>query len=159
LSRWRTHLPQEGTRLKRFLEDIMLRPVIAFSQALAGGWQAQLSCGHSQQVATEPAEAAQLDCACCERFELPPHFVAYKQTPLFDEATIPAGILNEHSTKAGVWAKIHVTEGRLRYRVPAFGIEREVAAGAIDIVVPEVIHNVQPLGVVNFYVEFYRAES
>jgi tellurite resistance-related uncharacterized protein len=135
----------------------MLRPLIAVSRSATGEWLAQLSCGHSQQLEAEPAADTQLNCASCERFELPSHFVAYKQTPLFDEASVPAGLLNDHSTKAGVWAKIHVVEGRLRYRVPALDTDREVAAGQIDIVVPEVLHNVQPLGMVEFYVEFYRA--
>jgi tellurite resistance-related uncharacterized protein len=135
----------------------MLRPVVACSRAAIGEWLLQLSCGHAQQSQTESAPEAQVDCARCDRFELPAHFVGYKQTPLFNEATIPAGILNNHSTKAGVWAKIHVVEGRLRYRVPALAVDREVAAGQVDIVVPEVIHNVLPLGAVTFYVEFYRA--
>lgn len=135
----------------------MLRPVLASIRIDDGDWQVRLSCGHAQRASTEPAADAQFDCTSCERFELPADFIAYKQTPLFNEATIPAGILNEHSTKAGVWAKIHVVEGKLLYRVPAFGVERQVAAGAIDIVVPEVVHNVQPLGTVSFYVEFHKA--
>lgn len=135
----------------------MQRSFIVCSRAATGEWLVELSCGHAQQLRDQPSAETPLNCASCDRFELPAHFVAYKQTPLFDEATVPAGILNNHSTKAGVWAKIHVVEGRLRYRVPALEVDREVAAGQIDIVVPEVIHNVQPLGVVSFYVEFYKA--
>jgi tellurite resistance-related uncharacterized protein len=135
----------------------MLRSFITCSQVATGEWLVELSCGHALQLHDQPSPETPLNCANCDRFELPAHFVAYKQTPLFFETTVPAGILNNHSTKAGVWAKIHVTEGRLRYRVPALQIEREVAAGQIDIVVPEVIHNVQTLGTVSFYVEFYRA--
>jgi tellurite methyltransferase len=134
----------------------MLRPVLS-SSAANGKWLVQLSCGHAQTSPAEPASGEQFECQHCDRFELPPHFVAYKQTPLFDETTIPAGILNEHSTKAGVWAKIHVVEGRLRYCVPALKVEREVTAGHIDIVVPEVVHNVQLVGMVKFYVEFHKA--
>lgn len=135
----------------------MQRPIIDFIQENCDGWLARLSCGHSRQQPNVPQPGELQECAACERFELPAHFVAYKQTPLFDEASVPAGILNNHSTKAGVWAKIHVVEGRLRYRVPAFAVEQDLAAGEIGIVVPEVVHNVQPLGAVNFYVEFYRA--
>lgn len=135
----------------------MLRPIIQCDPA-GDGWTARMSCGHVSQVEDEPALDEPLNCERCERFELPPNFVAYKQTPLFTEETVPAGLLNDHSTKAGVWARIHVSEGRLRYRVPAFGVEQELSAGNIGIVVPEVLHSVQPLGVVNFFVEFYRAE-
>lgn len=134
----------------------MLRPVTTSTPA-DGAWLAQLSCGHAQRCDSAPAADAQLDCAACERFEMPAHFAPYKQTPLFTEATVPAGILNDHSTKAGVWARIHVSEGRLRYRVPAFGVEQQLSAGEIGIVVPEVLHSVQPEGMVNFYVEFFRA--
>lgn len=134
----------------------MLRSIIGV-EPVADGWRAHLNCGHALRSDAEPAET-QLDCQACERFEMPAHFRPYKQTPLFTEATVPTGILNNHSTKAGVWARIHVSEGRLLYRVPAFGFERELSAGEIGIVVPEVVHSVQPLGMVNFYVEFYRAE-
>jgi len=49
--------------------------------------------------------------------QIPPDCVAYKQTSLFTETTIPAGLLKSHKTKAGVWGKIVVTEGRLMYRI------------------------------------------
>lgn len=135
----------------------MLRPIVQCAPTTSDEWLVQLSCGHAQRRADQPAADARLDCAACERFELPPHFKPYKQTPLFTEATVPAGILNDHSTKAGVWARIHVVEGRLRYRVPAFGVEQELSAETGGIVVPEVLHSVQPLGAVRFFVEFYKA--
>ena len=49
--------------------------------------------------------------------ELPPGLAAYKRTPLFNEATVPAGLLKDHSTKEGTWGRIHVEAGRLRYFV------------------------------------------
>jgi hypothetical protein len=33
----------------------------------------------------------------------------------------------------------------------------ELFPGKLGIVVPEVLHNVEPLGTVRFFVEFYRA--
>lgn len=135
----------------------MQRTIIESIQQPDSKWLTQLSCGHSLHLHNAAVPAEPLDCDACERFELPVQFIAYKQTPMFNEATVPAGILNNHSTKAGVWAKIHVVDGRLRYRVPALNTDQELAAGQIGIVVPEVVHNVQPLGTVSFYVEFYRA--
>ena len=35
----------------------------------------------------------ELDCVCCDRFELPEGFVAYKRTPEFNEDSIPLGRL------------------------------------------------------------------
>jgi tellurite resistance-related uncharacterized protein len=48
---------------------------------------------------------------------LPEGLTAYKRTPTFDQDTLPIGLRHEHRTKAGVWALIHVVEGRLRYRI------------------------------------------
>ncbi len=41
----------------------------------------------------------------------------YRRTPLFDAATVPAGLKRSHCTKAGVWAVIRVLGGRLTYRL------------------------------------------
>ncbi len=70
---------------------------------------------------------------------------------------MPTGLRNDHSTKVGVWAKIVVVEGRLRYRVDALNTDIELSQDRVGIVVPEVLHHVEPIGTVRFYVEFYRA--
>lgn len=41
----------------------------------------------------------------------------YRHSPIFDAANLPAALTRTHTTKAGVWAKIEIIEGRLRYRV------------------------------------------
>jgi len=97
-----------------------------------------------------------LNCVRCDRFELPDSFVSYKQTPVFTEKTVPASLKKEHSTKTGVWAKIIVTEGKLRYRVDALGADMELSQNRPGVVVPEVLHSVEPLGTVCFFVEFYK---
>ncbi|HET8883234.1 MAG TPA: DUF1971 domain-containing protein, partial [Solimonas sp.] len=48
---------------------------------------------------------------------LPSDVLAYKRTPEFTEQTVPPGLLHEHQTKASVWAKIVVLEGRLQYTI------------------------------------------
>ena len=65
----------------------------------------------------------------------------------------------KHVTGAGVWARITVTEGTLRYRVDALGIEIDLAPDRPGIVVPELAHSVQPIGAVRFSVEFLRASD
>ncbi len=97
-----------------------------------------------------------LDCVRCDRFELPESFVAYKRTPEFDETTVPAGLRRDHSTKVGVWARVVVLSGRLRYCVDALNTDVELSQDRTGIVVPEVLHHVEPIGAVRFYVEFYR---
>jgi tellurite resistance-related uncharacterized protein len=93
----------------------------------------------------------------CDHFELPEGFAPYKRTADFDEHSVPAGLLADHSTKRGVWARIHVLEGALTYIVePPLAREQHVAAGESAIVVPEVVHRVRPEGAVRFFVEFHR---
>ena len=95
----------------------------------------------------------------CDRFELPERVVAYQHTPVFTERSIPANLRTKHITTAGVWARITVTEGMLRYRVDALDIEIDLAPGRPGIVVPELTHSVQPIGAVRFSVEFLRASD
>ena len=149
------------------------RPIVAFETDADGDWVARLSCGHLQHVRHKPpfmvrdwVTTAQgrdgkigtnLDCVRCDRFELPASFVAYKRTPEFDETTVPAGLRRDHSTKVGVWARIVVIHGRLRYCVDALNTDVELSQDRTGVVVPGVLHHVEPVGAVRFYVEFYRA--
>lgn len=88
---------------------------------------------------------------------LPPNVSAYKRTPEFTQDTIPAGLLKSHSTKDGVWGKIVVLDGRLRYRILEPALEElELGPESAGVVEPTVKHEVQALGAVRFYVEFFR---
>lgn len=86
---------------------------------------------------------------------LPPDVEAYRSTNVFSEETLPAGLRKNHSTKAGVWAVIHVEEGRLRYCVPAWNYDKILEAGQQDIVAPQVVHYVEPQGKVRMFVVFH----
>jgi len=89
--------------------------------------------------------------------ELPPGLIAYRRTPVFTEATLPAGLRHRHQTKAGVWGLITVVEGRLRLNRLAPCSEEMVEPGSPGIVSPEEPHDVEPLGPVRFFVEFHGA--
>jgi len=150
----------------------MERPITRFGHDDTGDWIATLSCGHLQHVrhippfinrswvTTEQGRKSKigraLNCVRCDKFELPNGFVTYKKTPIFTEESLPAGLKNDHSTKAGIWAKIIVTEGKLRYRVDTLGSDVELSLDKFGIVVPEVLHSIEPLGTVHFFVEFYK---
>lgn len=86
---------------------------------------------------------------------LPPTVKAYRSTAVFTAETLPAGLRRDHATKAGVWALIHVLEGRLRYCVESWNYQAVLEAGQTDIVAPQVVHFVEPLGDVRMFVEFY----
>lgn len=150
----------------------MERPIIGFGHDDTGDWVATLSCGHLQHVrhtppfinrpwvTTEKGRKSKigknLNCVRCDRFEIPDSFVAYKKTPVFTEESLPAGLKSDHSTKTGVWGKIIVTGGKLRYCVAALDTDVELSLNNPGIVVPEVLHSVEPLGAVSFFVEFYK---
>jgi tellurite resistance-related uncharacterized protein len=92
--------------------------------------------------------------------ELPPGLVAYKRTAEFTAQSVPPGLLRAHSTKEGVWGLIHVLEGRLAYRItdprrPASEVVL-TPPQAPGVVEPTILHEVEPLGGVRFYVEFHR---
>ena len=88
---------------------------------------------------------------------LPPGMKAYKRTPVFDQDSLPAGLRRSHRTKAGVWALIHVLQGSLQYRTFDPASETELTPRKPGVVRPGQLHEVQPLGPVRMFVEFYAA--
>jgi tellurite resistance-related uncharacterized protein len=94
---------------------------------------------------------------------LPDGLEAYSRTAEFTETRVPPGLLRSHATKAGAWGLIHVLEGRLAYRItdPCRTPEEIVLTpdAAPGVVEPAVLHEVEPLGAVRFYVEFHRVRS
>ncbi len=154
----------------------MERRISGFHQDDAADWVAELDCGHAQHVrhappfierpwvATESDRCSRigtpLECGACERRQLPAGFVAYRRTPIFDETSVPRALLSRHGTKTGIWARIHVLEGRLRYRLhEPFGEEQVLEPTTPGVVLPGVEHDVTPLGAVRFFVEFHRREA
>lgn len=151
----------------------LLRPIDGFHQDDLGDWVAELRCGHGQHVRHRPpfwsrpwvltAEGragkvgAFLPCVLCERFELPEGVRAYKRTRELDASSIPDGLKNNHSTKPGVWAVIHVLEGRLRYVVDEpLACDRILDPEHDGVIVPEILHRIEADGDVRFYIEFLR---
>jgi tellurite resistance-related uncharacterized protein len=92
---------------------------------------------------------------------LPPGLAAYRRTPEFTEASVPRALLRAHATKAGAWGLIQVLEGRLAYRVtdPRRPTTETILSpgGEPGVVEPTILHEVEPLGPVRFFVEFMRA--
>ena len=153
----------------------MRRHITGFKLDEHDDWIALLDCSHAQHVRHQPpfierpwvtsaegraaAIGQTLECSLCARFAWPEHLIAYRRTPEFTELTVPKALTKDHSTKRGVWARIVVVEGTLHYRVEAFSAAFDLTPGGDGIIVPEVLHHVTPLGVVRFYVEFYRAQE
>ena len=154
----------------------MDRAIEAFHQDDAGDWLVELSCGHRRHVrhdpplserpwVLDPAEresrlGTPLDCGRCRRSQMPRRHAPYRQTPEFDECSVPDALRKRHTTRAGVWARIHVTRGALEYHV--HGEDPRVEQLTPDrpgTVVPEVEHHVETPEPVTFLVEFWRAAT
>ena len=153
----------------------MKRAIVGFHLDTHDDWVADLDCGHGQHVrhrppfvlrpwvVTEAGRAemlgSELDCVRCDRMEWPDGLATYRRTaPEFDEVSIPDGLRSEHATKRGVWGRIHVIAGGLRYHVDA-PIHRSfrVSPASSAVIVPQVRHRVEPDGTVRFFVELARA--
>ncbi len=93
----------------------------------------------------------------CNRFELPEEVISYRQTPGFTERSLSAGLKQDHPTKAGVWAKIVVTEGMLRYRIDLLDVDMKLCTDRFGIVLPEVHHQVVFLATAPFFLAFCRS--
>ena len=151
----------------------MNRAIVTFHQDAESHWVAELACGHRRHVRHVPplsdrpwvlsAEGrhsmigSALECAPCDRREIPAGYEPYRRTPVFDEHTVPEALLRDHSTTRGVWARIHVTRGALDYYLHApFESHERLTPAQPGIVLPEVEHHVGTSGPVSFFVEFLR---
>ena len=91
---------------------------------------------------------------------LPAGLEHYRSTPVFTETALPAALRNDHRTKDGVWGVIRVLSGALRYSVtdPARDpLTIDLTPAIPGIIEPAILHRVEPLGEVEFQVEFHRA--
>lgn len=86
----------------------------------------------------------------------PEELAAYRRSPELTEGTIPGGLLKAHATKPGVWAKLHVLAGSLRFRDLESGQEHLLPEGVHPRIFPAALHEVEPCGPVRFFVEFYK---
>lgn len=147
--------------------------MLSFETDEQGDWLARLDCGHRRHIRHRPpiddypwiadpaARASKLgaaiECDRCGRRELPTDAVAYR-TLEFDQTSLPAGLRGDHNTRAGVWARVDVLSGRLRFVMPVLAVDDALAAGEHVIVPPELVHHVEPLGPVRLRVTFLRAQ-
>jgi tellurite resistance-related uncharacterized protein len=148
----------------------MLRQICGFHRDDEDTWVAELACGHGQHVRHAPPWqqrawvnseegrraklGAELDCLYCNMASLPEGVSVYTETPSFSELDMPSGLLQDHRTKAGVWAQIVVEDGRLEYTC-ARGVF-VLSPGIVGILEPEQPHHVRPVGRVRFHVSFLR---
>ena len=89
--------------------------------------------------------------------ELPPDLRLVRTTPVFDETSVPAGLLAAHRVADGVWGRLVVQAGSLAFvfEDDPGGAQRG-EAGRHVIIPPGRAHHLELDGPVRFVVEFYR---
>ena len=87
-----------------------------------------------------------------------PHGVSrYSRSPEFSEDSVPEKLRSSHRTNEKTWAKIVILEGALRYRILEPEVwETDLTPERPGIVEPGVAHEVEAVGKVRFFVEFYH---
>lgn len=93
---------------------------------------------------------------------LPEGLERVRTTPRFDQDSVPAGLLNEHRVADGVWGRLIVHDGALRFvfdagRADSGATSRCLTPGSVQVIPPAVVHHVELVGPVDFEVEFWRA--
>jgi len=87
--------------------------------------------------------------------ELPPGAELVRTTDVFDEDTVPAGLLRDHRVAANTWGRLVVHSGALKFGFTGED-EFDVTAGDHAVIPPSVVHHVRIVGPVRFAVEFHR---
>jgi len=98
-----------------------------------------------------------VDCPRCDNLEMPVDARPLRETPVFTADSMPEGLKRRHVTAAGVWGRIIVLEGRLRYVIDAMNDRRfDLTPETLGIVPPEVEHHVEATEPVRFKVAFFE---
>jgi tellurite resistance-related uncharacterized protein len=90
--------------------------------------------------------------------QLPDGMEHIRTTDIFDDATVPAGLLRAHRVADGVWARLIVHTGSVTF---VFDDEPDepihVGPGAGVVIPPARQHHLELGGPATFAVEFYRS--
>ncbi|PRQ04271.1 hypothetical protein ENSA5_09200 [Enhygromyxa salina] len=147
--------------------------ITGFRRDEDGVWVAELECGHPQHIRHAPPfqlaawvndEAGRaahigtpLRCQLCRMPRLPPDAAAYKQTPEYDDATIPAGLLRSHRLRPGSWGEIVVLEGRVHYVLEdEDNLTFALRPGVPGVVAPERPHHIRLEPGARVQIQFFR---
>ncbi len=88
---------------------------------------------------------------------IPDGFELTRTTDMFDNDTVPSGLLKAHRVAESVWGRLVVSSGSVRF---VFEDEPDdavtVEAGGAAVIPPGRLHHVELDGPAAFAVEFYR---
>jgi tellurite methyltransferase len=139
----------------------MIRAITGFHQDDDGDWVAELSCLHNQHVRHRPpfldrpwvttAEGRNsrlgtpIACPLCDRAELPADLCHVRTAGPFDHAPLPAGLRRDHRVAAGLWARLRVLEGSVRFTMASEPpVDVVLRTGDEQPIPPDVLHAVEP---------------
>ena len=89
--------------------------------------------------------------------EIPDGWAVVRTTPVFNETTVPAGLLRAHQIAEGVWGRLVVRSGSLEFAFEDQAETTTVGAGDDVAIPPQRPHHVIVGPTVSFVVEFYRS--
>ena len=87
---------------------------------------------------------------------LPADAKVFNQTPVFDQDSIPDGLLKDHQLKSNTWGKINVIKGKLILEFLESGEIEVLNKDKPGIIPPSVFHQVRANENVAFFVEFLK---
>jgi tellurite resistance-related uncharacterized protein len=92
-----------------------------------------------------------------EHGRLPPGVLLQRTSEVFTDTTVPAGLLRAHRVATGVWGRLAVLEGRLRFVwEDGQGDALDLVEGDSVVIPPDTPHRVEPAPGTRFVVEFHR---
>ncbi len=93
-----------------------------------------------------------------ERTELPTGLELVRTTDVFDNDTVPKGLLRAHQVAEGVWGRLVVHSGKIVFVFEDQSDQPIVVAAEESVVIPpRRLHHVEMDGPASFAVEFHRA--
>jgi tellurite resistance-related uncharacterized protein len=89
---------------------------------------------------------------------LPSGLSLERTTDDFTQSSVPAGLLRAHRVARGVWGRVVVLEGRLRFVWEEPGNEEplDLVEGDTVVIPPDTQHRVEPGSHCRFVVQFYN---
>ena len=88
---------------------------------------------------------------------LPSGLAIQRTTDTFTRSSVPAGLLRAHRVARGVWGRLVVLEGRLRFvwEEPGADESLDLVEGDSVVIPPDTLHRVEPGQRCRFAVEFH----
>ena len=88
--------------------------------------------------------------------DLPEGLELARTTDVFDNDSVPAGLLRAHRVAPGIWGRLVVHTGSIGFVFEDDGRSADIAAGEHMVIPPDRPHHLELIGPVRFAVEFYR---